>query len=206
MHMQNSNTKMIQKRFMSTLKQQSRLYTALAIFCGVVFLILVYNPVDLRNTALAAYDPPPYPDPDQVSAHSMALTYLNEQPIQHSGLLKGGTTQEESRTIAIHAFNDQNYLGAEKYFEEITSKSEEDRFCFGVAALYNAHYQKAINVLTPLAEEESRFSTECNWYLALAHLLQHQEEQANQYLIRVEQGTWNAEQARKLLQKLTLNQ
>lgn len=183
---------------MNTLKQKKSWSVVGVIAAAVLLTLLALNPLYDFKSALAADDPPPFPK----NIQALAYNYLEEVDIQHGGILKGQTEEEMTRTNAINAFNAKDFKLAEEYFSVIESKSEEDQFYAGVAALYNKHYPASIQTLKQIVADGSLYQTEAGWYLALAYILNGNNAAAVPHLEHVLQSNWNVDLANQLLENI----
>ena len=140
--------------------------------------------------------------PSAGNAQEIASSYLASTEILHGGSIKGQADNENNRMKAISAFNDKNYHEAEQHFSRIEEKTEDDLFYSGIASIYNGKYTEAIDKLSVISESASSYQTEGNWYLAIAYILNGDDEKAKDVLSKMKDSTWNQDKTKELLNAL----
>ena len=137
-----------------------------------------------------------------ISAYELAQEYIENQEILHPGASKGMVEGIENKSLAIEAFNTQQYSVAAGYFDKIQIPTEEDNYYHGLALLLDKRYKKAINMFQKGSKESERYKQEINWYLSIAYLLNKENEKAKTQLEYIQSSDWNYQQAQELLKQL----
>ena len=137
---------------------------------------------------------------------TLAEAMVNEQLFEHPGNTKSLQNVAELRSTAEDAYNQKQYRKAIQAWQQIISEngaSAEDRFYLGLAYLYNQQYGNAIQELEnkPSAETD-QFIQERQWFLALAFILNQQNEKAKTILNQIQVQDWKYQEAQELLKSL----
>lgn len=137
------------------------------------------------------------------STQELAASYIQTSKLYHPGSLKGIADSEKNRNQAIKYFNLKDYSRAIPFFEKIEQPTEEDIYFIGLAHLLREDFSSAIAKFKTLSENTSSFKEEANWYLSLSLLLNKQEKEAIDVLLKIHPSHWNFENAQILLASLT---
>lgn len=146
------------------------------------------------------------------SAASLALKYVAEtNTLGNQDLMRKDLTAEEDVRISANlAFVNQKFKESISHYEKLISKNKgqsSDYFYLGVSYLKadNPDLPKSIQNLH-LAEHDSHFSNEINWYLALAYTANLQDEKALEQLnILLSKSNYKQTEVLKLKKLLSKN-
>lgn len=139
---------------------------------------------------------------DSEDPQSLAMVYVNDQEIIHPGTSKGTVQADQNRIAAIGAFNAGDYAEAAGYFGRIASPTVEDLYFLGISNLKQQRYDEAVTALEKSRAESVQFAREINWFLALAHILNAQDDKAIRPLRAISAEEWKYDQAQELLQAI----
>lgn len=140
--------------------------------------------------------------PSSPDASSLASAYLEEVEELHPGSMKGVAENQENRERAIEAFNQKNYVAAAEYFSSIDGQTDEDLYYNALAYLFSDNLKEAISKFEAAKEKDTTYQQEINWYLAIALLLNDQQQQAKALLSEIPPSGWNYDKARKFLKAM----
>ena len=129
--------------------------------------------------------------------------------IEHISLGGASKGESDAETEALQAYEERDYFRAQQLFSQIpeTEKSEQDLF-FQAMTLLLLHQQdanledvtQAISYLEPLSKGEGFYKEMAEWHLALAYLMNHENDKGEALLENIAQGPHPySEQAQKLL-------
>lgn len=138
----------------------------------------------------------------QIEPSLYALKEIN-QPISHPGLTKGLITDNNNRSEAILNFNKRNFAKAIANFSNIENPTTEDSFYLAMSQLYSNKYDKAAQLLDPIAHSDSILNQEAKWYLTIAYVLNNSDENAVSVINQIKANDWNYSKAQELLKSLT---
>jgi hypothetical protein len=169
------------------------LYLWIGAIAAAILLLFVLNP------GLFQFSEPPY--------QQLADNYLTQDFFQNQGASKGDEDVELLKLNAVMAYNRKDFLAAIDNYEKVIASDdgEEQHFFFlGMSYLYNENYDKAVEVLSPIAakEEGAKFKQEAQWFLSLAYLKSNNPNEARLLLELIKNGSWNADKASLLLEAL----
>jgi len=135
-----------------------------------------------------------------MQSHELALMELDEKLI-HPGNTKGDISNALVKQQAIQSFNNEDFIGAISYFEQLTSPAADDQYYLGMSYLYNKQYDKSITIFEKIPAG-SIVDQEVKWYLCIAYVLNGNDQLAKDKLSNFEEKEWKATQAKKLLQTI----
>lgn len=90
-----------------------------------------------------------------------------EVPYPMIAVSRGDDTNDDLNE-AISAYESRNFAKAAASYAKL-EQSTTIKFYLGLSYLYNDNFDEAIAKLSDRALQESRFSDQCEWYLALAY-------------------------------------
>lgn len=162
---------------------------------AAAFLIGVFTWQSINGADTAEYQ--------DLTRSYLAMHYQNNE------LRKGSSATSLQRLKSVDAYNEGDFATSAYYREMVTASPEattEDFFFQGIAYLYQKP-PEAEKAIAPLiragAAPTGELYEEARWHLALAYLETEQLGLAREILEeRHQAGTWNAERAAKLLQKI----
>ena len=105
--------------------------------------------------------------------------------------LRDGTNHDSIYCIGVTQLNNRNYLEAINTFNLIPEDHNSVllvKLYIGNAYMAIGDYKKALEVLTPLLEQDCLFTDEVAWYIALCELKLGQFEEASIHLDQVING------------------
>lgn len=138
-----------------------------------------------------------------MSSKLMAQQFLLESKISHPGLSKGSIeTDQQSRIVAIHAFDEGDYPSAIINFDEISEKTPEDEFYLSVSYLFEGKLDNAKVLFQNVLEKSQQYRQECNWYLFLISSLQDENNNSKIIFDRMNDSDWNYNKADKLIKSI----
>ena len=106
---------------------------------------------------------------------------------------------------AENAFNSKDFASAEKAFAQLIQKDPnqvEWNLYSGISNIELNNYEKADELLTDIANENSAYKTKAIWYLALSKLKQNDLEACVDVLKTIPEDADDYERAQNLLNKL----
>ena len=117
---------------------------------------------------------------------------------------------EELRLQAVASYNSRDYSASAKYFEQLSEidKAVDWPFYIGLCQLYQKQSNLAIKSFTAILDHPNQnYSTEINWYLGLAYVMNEDFESAIKHLEFVanrsnDEMAWKVKEAKKLLDLL----
>ncbi|GAA4271566.1 hypothetical protein U6A24_13350 [Aquimarina gracilis] len=174
----------INKNISSIKKNNSSKY--FKIFLAAAACIALILTIQLTNNSL------------DKNTTKIAQSYLSTQEILHPGASKGIAEENQSRILAIQAFNNKEYRQSIIHFETLSEVTEEDQYYHAMALLLNNNYQEAIQKFEETNKD--RFRQEINWYQSLAYLLNEQNEKAQHLLKQINTSDWNYTLSQELLE------
>jgi len=138
----------------------------------------------------------------EIDPSQFAMKELN-QKINHPGLTKGSVTDTDNRSQAIIHFNAKDFEKAIVNFSNIENQNTEDSFYLAMSHLYTKEYNRAAQLLGPIADSESILNQEAKWYVSIAHTLNKSTAKARTTLREIQPNDWNYKKAQELLKGLT---
>lgn len=108
-----------------------------------------------------------------------------------------------TKDLAFRRYADDDFEGAIELFESIAAPDEGTRFYLGMSYLANNNPQQAAAIWEPLSKEAEDYTTQIQWYLALAWLKLDEVEKAKEVLGALAQsGTAYEERSKAILKAL----
>lgn len=137
------------------------------------------------------------------SAQTLAQGYLESEPLHHPGAIKGVSDQDQqNRLLAISLFDSKKYQEAIDKFNLIDQIDDQDTFYLGLSYLYTNQVDSAIPYFNALENNTTIYREEINWFLSVAYILNNNSAMAKSRLVKIENGEWNYQKAKKLLKNL----
>ena len=132
----------------------------------------------------------------------LAFSYVSDATISDPRSLKGPESADESRRLAIEAFNGKRFDQVLALYRSIEDKTVEDLYYRALAHLVLEDYSTSTKQFKALSENPGYYRQEINWYLAVSSILSGQKEQATQALLSIHEEDWNYDKAQKLLETM----
>ncbi len=133
-------------------------------------------------------------------------TALYELPEMRSEIVRGSQNNEADQyEDAVKAFNDKNYQKSTRILMQLHRADNtilQYQFYLGLSLIGEKKFDDAQMSLLPIAEGESVFQQEANYYLGIALVELGQTEQAKERLSNIDPSAKIYEKAKKLLDSI----
>ncbi|MBL1407781.1 tetratricopeptide repeat protein [Sphingobacterium faecale] len=129
---------------------------------------------------------------------------LYELPTMRSEIVRG-KTENISYENAVQAFNNGKYEEAGEILSTLLDGAPEQiqyQYYLGLSYIGSKQWSKAIDLLVPIANGPSVFSTESNYYLALAYYEKGDTDSAKMCLNKIPAEGFTGEKADRLRKKM----
>jgi len=127
-------------------------------------------------------------------------------PEMLSEIVRGDINSEKNQyEQAVRAFNEKDYVESTKILKQLLSEDSsvlQYQYYLGLSLIGEKKFEEATQYLLPLADGESVFQHEANYYVAVAYIEGGQEEKAKQRLEMIGTSSKIYDKAQKLLKKL----
>lgn len=138
------------------------------------------------------------------NATELYESYFDDYPNVYLPVVRGSDTSHTND--AFTAYENQNYLKAEKYFEQIISTNEDYNltFYYAMSLINQNKTDKASIVLNDLKSKQHKFLAEVYWYSALISVKNKKNDEAINDLKSAQKSNpdFNTENIQELLKKL----